>query len=130
MTEVSLQAYQVLDEIKQDQIYVELRSLNKIIETTYKDEIIAFNRAKQHYDQIMGEGGAYHPDYKAATQRLSLTKKALYDTNHMKKYVVLERQLQTMLNTFLTDLTRVISPHIKTPDIFGIIKKGGSCHVR
>lgn len=130
MTDLIIQAYHVRDEILHDEIYLELKRLDQSIALNYRNEIVSFNQAKESFDRIHQEGGMYHPDYKDASKKLSETKKALYETLEMKRYLELERKLQTELNTFLNDLTEAISPHIKTPDVFGIIKKGGSCHVR
>lgn len=130
MTDIIIQAYQVLDEILKDENYVEMKTLNQRIIQIYEKEILAFNHAKEAYSQVMQEGGTYHPDFKKYSSLLSETKKKLYETEEMKRYVFLEKSLQTEINAFLADLTDVVSPHIKTPDVFGIIKKGGSCHVR
>lgn len=130
MTDIIIQAYHVLDEILKDKNYVEMKILNQLIIKKYDEEIIAFNQAKETYSQMMQDGGTYHPDFKKYTSLLSETKKKLYETEEMKRYVYLEKTLQTEINAFLADLTDVVSPHIKTPDVFGIIKKGGSCHVR
>ncbi|MDD3068015.1 MAG: hypothetical protein RBQ78_02305 [Acholeplasmataceae bacterium] len=130
MTEIIIQAYQVLDEILKDEHYIEMKRLNQSIIKKYENEISAFNEAKDLYSQIMQEGGTYHPDFKRVSNLLSETKRKLYETDDMKRYVLLEKTLQTEINTFLADLTEFISPHMKTPDVFGIIKKGGSCHVR
>ncbi len=130
MTDIIIQAYHVLDEILKDKNYVEMKILNQLIIKKYETEIIAFNQAKETYSQMMQDGGTYHPDFKKYTGLLSETKKKLYETEEMKQYVYLEKTLQTEINAFLADLTDVVSPHIKTPDVFGIIKKGGSCHVR
>jgi len=130
MTEIIIQAYQVLDEILKDEHYIEMKRLNQSIIKKYENEISAFNEAKDLYSQVMQEGGTYHPDFKRVSNLLSETKRKLYETDDMKRYVLLEKSLQTEINTFLAELTEYISPHMKTPDVFGIIKKGGSCHVR
>ncbi|MBN2268733.1 MAG: hypothetical protein V3569_00080 [Acholeplasmataceae bacterium] len=130
MTEIIIQAYQVLDEILKDQNYIEMKTLNQEISKKYDHEINVFNQAKESYTQMMQDGGTYHPDFKKYSNLLSDTKRKLYETEEMKRYVLLEKTLQTEINAFLAELTEVVSSHIKTPDVFGIIKKGGSCHVR
>lgn len=129
MTEIILQTYQVLDEIKNDPKYIELKRLDKLIVDNYRIEIIDFQSAKISYDQIMQEGGAYHPDFKEAANKLSETKKALYSKEEMKRYLDLEKKLQDELNDFLIKITSSISKYIKTPNKLGIVSKGGSCHV-
>ncbi len=130
MTEIIIQAYQVLDEIIKDKNYIEMKTLNQEIIKKYKSEINAFSQAKELYTQMMQDGGTYHPDFKKYSNLLSDSKRKLYETEEMKRYVLLEKTLQTEINSFLAELTEVVSSHIKTPDVFGIIKKGGSCHVR
>ena len=130
MTEIIIQAYQVLDEIIKDKNYIEMKTLNQEIIKKYKSEINAFSQAKELYTQMMQDGGTYHPDFKKYSNLLSDSKRKLYETEEMKRYVLLEKTLQTEINSFLAELTEVVSSHIKTPDVFGIIKKGGICHVR
>ena len=130
MTEIIMQAYQVLDEIKSDETYLKIKSFNRLVSELYQKETEAFQKARLHYDQVMAEGGTYHPDFKDTIKKLSETKSILYSKEEVKTYFELEKKFETELNDFLHDLTQAVSSHIKTPDKLGIIKKGGSCHVR
>ncbi|MCF7930415.1 MAG: YlbF family regulator [Acholeplasmataceae bacterium] len=130
MTDIIMQAYQVLDEIKNDPMYQAIKSFDQMIIRLYQDEITKFQEAKKAYDQIMNEGGTYHPDYKETIKLFSQAKSELYQKPEVVTYFELERQFQDELNAFLTDLSRSVSNHITTPNKLGIVTKGGSCHVR
>ncbi|MDI6452927.1 YlbF family regulator [Peloplasma aerotolerans] len=130
MTDIIIQAYHVLDEIKGDSKYIEIKALDQLICKKYEKEIENFQKAKQNYDQVMTDGGGYHPDFKEAVKQFSDTKTILYNKDEVKQYFKVEKEFQDELNTFLFELTQSVSNHIKTPDKMGIIKKGGSCHVR
>jgi cell fate (sporulation/competence/biofilm development) regulator YlbF (YheA/YmcA/DUF963 family) len=130
MTDIIMQAYQVLDELKIDTNYLLMKSLDKEISSRYPKEIEAFQKAKKIYEDVLETGGTYHPDYKEAVRNLSLTKAELYQKAEVKKYLEAEKSFQDMINTFLNEMTQSVSSHIKTPNKLGIVQKGGSCHVR
>lgn len=130
MTDIIIQAYQVLDELKQDTNYLLMKSLDKEIASCYSKEIGAFQTAKKIYEDVLSTGGTYHPDYKEAVKNLSLAKAELYQQDEVKRYLEAEKSFQEMLNTFLNEMTQSVSSHIKTPNKLGIVQKGGSCHVR
>lgn len=130
MTDIIMQAYNVLDAFKQDPHYMTMKTLDKEIEIKYQKEIERFKQAKLAYDDIMATGGTYHPDYKEAAKKLSLTKTDLYQKPAVVRYVEAERKFQEIINTFLNEMTHAVSSHIKTPNKLGIVQKGGSCHVR
>ena len=129
MTDIIIKAYDVLDEFLEDPSLPEIKKLNQSIDKLYKNEVKAFNDAKTKYEQVLNEGGTYHPDYKQCVKILSETKKALYETKDVKRYLELELALEAKLNAFLNDISKTISEHVPTPNKFGMIKKGGSCHV-
>lgn len=130
MTDIILQAYQVLDEIRKDPMYDTIKTLDRHIGTLYAKEIDAFQKAKSDYESVMSSGGSYHPDFKDAVRKFSEAKAILYDKPEVKTYFETERTFQESLNQFLSDLSRAVSSHVKAPDAMGIVKKGGSCHVR
>lgn len=131
MTEHILQAYNVLDEIKENPIYQEIKKLNQEMLDLYPKEIDAFQTAKTTYEDVMQTGGSYHPDFKQTVQKFSQAKLELYSKEEVKRYFKLEKQFQDEINQFLQTLTDSVSSHIAMPDILGITKKGkGGCHVR
>lgn len=130
MTDIIMQTYNVLDEIKNDPMYKSIKSFDKLIVVKYKNEIKRFQDAKKTYDQIMFEGGIYHPNFKETVKLFSESKSDLYQKPEVIQYFELERQFQDQLNSFLTELSQAASNHITTPNKLGIVTKGGSCHVR
>jgi cell fate (sporulation/competence/biofilm development) regulator YlbF (YheA/YmcA/DUF963 family) len=130
MTDIIIQAYRAIDEIADDPRLIELKELNKAIETTHHREVEAFKRAKDTFERIENEGGAYHPDYKAASRMLSEAKQALYRIDAVKRYVELERQMNAELQAFLERIVGSISQEIKTLDNPWIKSKGGTCNAR
>jgi len=129
LTDIILKAYDVLDEFVRDSKFPEIKKYHQQIDQLYKKEIEAFNLAKITYQKIMDEGGTYHPDYKESVKKLSETKKHLYEQPEVKKYLALELELETEINEFLNTLSKTVSSHVPAPNKFGMIKKGGSCHV-
>lgn len=130
MTEIIMQAYNVLDEIINDPIYQSIKSFDKLIVSKYENEINKFQESKKAYDQVMSEGGTYHPDFKKTVKIFSEAKSNLYQKPEVIEYFELERQFQDQLNAFITELSHSVSNHITTPNKLGIVTKGGSCHVR
>lgn len=130
MTDIIMQAYNVLDELKTDPTYQAIKSFDKLIITKYKNEIQKFQDAKKTYDQIMSQGGTYHPDFKKVVKIFSEAKSDLYQKPEVVQYFELERQFQDQLNSFLAELSQSVSNHIAVPNKLGIVTKGGSCHVR
>ncbi|TNF08634.1 MAG: hypothetical protein EP317_02755 [Bacillota bacterium] len=130
MTDIILQAYEVLDEIKKDPRYQEIKKIDKIIMNTYQHEINHFSKSKEQYDEIMRQGGHYHPDFKEVVKTYSEAKNTLYSKEEVKRYFQLEKEIQDEINEFLITLSQSVSTHIKTPNKLGIVSKGGgSCHV-
>jgi len=130
MTDIIMQAYEVLDEIKKDTRYQEIKHMDTYIIKHFNQEIEHFQKAKTHYDSIVKEGGHYHPDFKEAVKAYSEAKKTLYEKEEVKRYFELEKLIQDDINEFIQKLAQSVSPHIKTPNKLGIVSKGGgSCHV-
>lgn len=124
-----MQAYRVLDEIKIDPIYQSIKKHNRLIIETYSEEIKKFQEAKSKYDQVMIDGGTYHPDFKQIAKEFGKAKSTLYQKPEVLHYFELEQSFQNDLNQFLVKLTESVSDHIKIPNKIGIVSKGGSCHV-
>ncbi len=129
MTDIILQAYNVVDEIVKDPEVIALKKLNKTIDKKFKSEIKAFSDAKEVYSDVMSTGGHYHPDFKAVTVKLSKAKLELYEKPEVSEYLKLEKKVETKLNDMLKKMTERISSHIPTPNAIGMVKKGGACHV-
>lgn len=130
MTDIIIQAFLVLDEIKKDPKYLLMKQLDLQIGKLYPNEIKAFQDSKKVYDEVMATGGSYHPDFKDVVQKFSKAKSVLYGKNEVSLYFQTEKELQEEINSFLKEMTDSTSSFIKTPDKLGIVQKGGSCHVR
>jgi cell fate (sporulation/competence/biofilm development) regulator YlbF (YheA/YmcA/DUF963 family) len=124
-----LQAYNVLDEILSDPIYLEIKKLDQYIGKHFEEDVALLRKTKERYDLVMSEGGSYHPDFKDTVKAYSEAKINLYSKEEVKRYFELEKEFQDQINDFLAELTQTVSSHIKTPNKLGIIAKGGSCHV-
>lgn len=129
MTEIIMKAYDVAEEIIETSSLKEIVRLNKSIDQLYPKEIELFERAKLKYQDVMNTGGTYHPDYKDVSKELSETKSNLYKQMEVDKYITLEREFEKELNDYIFEMTSIISDNIPSPNAFGIVKKGGSCHV-
>ncbi len=130
MTDIVMKAYDVADEIKAQPNFKEMVRLNKLIDRLYPEEIKAFEKAKETYEEVMSTGGSYHPDFKKVTQALSQAKQTLYDKPEVKAYRDIEFDFEKEINGFIFELSEKISDNIPSPNAFGIVKKGGSCHVK
>ncbi len=130
MTEIIMQAYQVLKELKLDSTYLAIKEYDKLILQKYQNEIQNFQIYKKEFEKVMNEGGAYHPSYKSVSKALSEAKIILYQKPEVIKYFDMEEKFQNELNQFLSDFTQAVSSHIKRPNKIGIVTKGGSCRVR
>ncbi|MCK9235748.1 MAG: hypothetical protein WC225_05215 [Acholeplasmataceae bacterium] len=128
MTEIIMKAYDVLEEILQDDKIHQLKVLDKEIESKYHADLKAFEQMKQIYNQVLNEGGAYHPDYAATLKTFSEMKKALYEKEEVARYLQIERKLEQELNAFLNDIAQIVSHYIPRPNPFGLFKKGGNHH--
>lgn len=130
MTDIIIQAYQVLEEIKKSPHYHIIKTGNQTILDHHSDLVESFQKAKSDYERIMEQGGQHHPDFKDTVKRLSTAKTNLHQQETVRQYLAAEQSFEAEINAFLHALSRAVSPHIKTPDKWGIIHKGGSCHVR
>jgi len=119
MTDIIMQAYHVLDEIKSDSVYQSIKTMDHLITQKYKDEIKRFRDANIAYDNIMSEGGTYHPDYKETVKIFINAKSDLYQKPEVIQYFEFERQFQEQLNLFLTSLSQSVSNHIASPIKWG-----------
>ncbi len=130
MTDIIIKAYDVLDDFLAHPAYLDMKVLDCEIKDKHQDLLIRFREAREVYEEIMAHGGTYHPDYKEAVKTLTETKKVLYESQEVKRYIGLEKVFENDLNDFLRDLASAISPHITTSGPLGLSMKGGSCHAR
>jgi len=125
--EILLKAYEVADEIKSSALFIELCELKKYIDQTYQTESTAYKKANDAFSEIQSLGGQYHPNFKKAVATLSIAKKELFEKQEVKRYLELERTLQSELDELSRTLANLVSDHVKAPNELGFLKES-SCH--
>lgn len=128
MTDLLLLAYDYLDYLRSLDNYQTYLKLNKSIKETYKSEFEELNKAKTSFEAVL-EVGRHHPDFKDVSKTYSNLSKELYSKPDLLKQVKINQELESRVNTFLKDLTNLISKNIPILNELGIItNKGGvSC---
>lgn len=126
---IILKAYEVADEIKSTQAYKDLVYYGHFMETHLKQEAEAYQKAMAKFQEVQSLGGSYHPDFKQTIAALGVAKRALYETEAVKKYLAAEREIQGLLDEISRDLGQAISSHVKVPNELGLFKENNSCHV-
>lgn len=128
MTEIILEAYHVLDEIKTSDTYIELLKLNSYITNNLNEEYLKYQNLKTKLDKIISMGAKFHPDFKEISTKLLIAKEALYSIKEVKKYLSLKGDVVKELNDFSRSLGSVISNNLNVPNELGIVKtKKGVC---
>lgn len=128
MTNIILTAYDVVDEIRDSENYVELDNLNKYIKKNLKSIYQKYIDLKVKFDDILSKGGKYHPDFKEVSQQLLIEKNNFYNNEYVKRHMVLQRKLQKELNILSNQIGSSISNNLSTPNEFGfVVSKKGSC---
>lgn len=116
--------YELIDEIKSNDIYIRLLELKVIID---KDDelnklIQDFNKVKLKYEEVT-KYGKYHPDLKKVQLELAKTKELLYSNEKIKEYKDLEKKLQSLLDEISSEIAQTVSSKIKHPNEIGLINK-------
>ena len=126
---ILVKAYEVADEIKSTEAFKDLIHYGEIMQTQLKNEVDAYQKATSKFLEVQSLGGQYHPDYKETIVALSKAKKALYETEAVRKYLAAEKVIQQTLDDLSRDLGQTISSHVKVPNELGLFKENNSCHV-
>lgn len=118
------QTYELVDEIKENEIYIRLVELKQLIET---DPVVVglvetFNKVKIKYEEVQ-KYGKYHPDLKKVSLELKDIKETLYTNVIIKEYKQLEKKLQKVLDEVSRTLAQTVSHKIKHPNEMGLINK-------
>jgi cell fate (sporulation/competence/biofilm development) regulator YlbF (YheA/YmcA/DUF963 family) len=131
MSDLIIQAYKVLQELKNETSYVQMQKLNEEMNIQYKIEIENFQTQKNAFYNIMENGGSYHPDFKTVSQKFQEAKKQLYEKDLVKQYFEAEKTFENILNIFVDQLTKSVSSYIESNNNkVSFQTKGGKCHVR
>ncbi len=124
MTQIIIQTYQVLDEIRNRADFVDLKKQEKQMMLNCAIAIELFQSEKKNYEEVMSRGGVYHPDYQKTIKAFSKAKAFLYEKKEVKDYLKQEKKVQTQLDELLLEITTAVSSYIK----IGFSNKGGSCN--
>lgn len=128
MNELILLAYDYLDEYRSKDIYQEFLLLDNKIKTEYQDVLKAFTLVKNEYDEVM-EIGRFHPDFKVVVKKYQNAKIELFSYDDIKRYLELEKMIESDLNETLKIFSDHISSNIPVFNELGFISgnKGGNC---
>jgi len=107
-TDVLDKAYILSDAIKDLDLYKELIVLNNEIEDKLKDKLMAFNKAKEDYNEAY-KYKDYHPSFKDYEKRLVLAKTELYSCELVKKYFSKYNELQSLLDSMFDEIKMSVS---------------------
>ena len=94
-----------IDDLKENVLVKRLKELNGIINTKYKDEVLAFNNLKEKFAEIK-QYGAFHPDYEKTKNELHYSRINLLSKPEVKEYKDKERALEKMLLDLSEEIKR------------------------
>lgn len=126
MTNITMLAYDYLDELRKDKQYQQLLLLNNKINSGFCNEIKVFNKAKKKYEDVI-QYGTYHPDFSEVTKEFSKRKMELYNLKEVKEYININNEIEKKVNSLLTTLAQSISTNIPVENELGLFSIGGSC---
>src|SRR5690554_3623918 len=130
MTEIINEIYNMIDKLINQSSYQKLKKMNEKIMTLYSDLINDYQNAKKKYDEVMEIGSYHHPDFKESAANLSKCKKELFEKLEVKEILALEKEIELQLNDLMSEIAKIISKQINTPNELGLIRgKKGENHV-
>lgn len=97
-----------VNKIINDDKFIRLKELKKVIDEKYKKEIIAFKNAEALYIDAKHHE-AYYPGFNEIKEKFILAKSNLYSKIEVSEYFKLEREIQSMINDDINDLKSSIS---------------------
>lgn len=101
--ELLMALYDMIDNIKNSEDYINYKNLERIIMDKYSKEVFEFNKAKDEYNKAL-EYGKYYPGLEKIKNNLFDKKKNLYTKDEMIKY----KELELKLDLLLEDINREI----------------------
>src|SRR5690554_2011454 len=122
MTKIISLTYDLLEELKEEENFKLLKQLNQEIEFKYISLINDYQLAKNNYDNIMDEGGIYHPDFKEIAQKYSLIKTELFSKEEVRTILKLEKEIELKMNSIITKISNTISDKFNTPNEIGLLR--------
>lgn len=105
--------YSLAEEIKNLDIYKEVKELNSLIEKELKNELEDFVIAKEKYYEAL-KYGEYHPSLEKYSKDLVEKKTILYSKEIVKKYNKKYNELQKIVNEILDKIKINMSNKFET----------------
>lgn len=105
--------YSLAEEIKNLDIYKEVKELNSLIEKELKNELEDFVIAKEKYYEAL-KYGEYHPSLEKYSKDLVEKKTILYSKEIVKKYNKKYNELQKIVNDILDKIKINMSNKFET----------------
>ncbi|WP_162151096.1 hypothetical protein [Haploplasma modicum] len=124
MTNLTMLAYDYLDELRMDKNYIDYLKINKEIKENYKDELIKINEYKVAFEEVLSYG-TYHPDFKEISEKYSNYSKELFSQPIFIEQLRLNTLIEHQINEFIKKITNSISSYIPYPNEYGMISKKG-----
>ena len=63
-TKIINKAYDLADELKETEIYQEMKRLDELIKRKYERELKEYHETFIKFEEVYNVGGIYHPDFK------------------------------------------------------------------
>jgi cell fate (sporulation/competence/biofilm development) regulator YlbF (YheA/YmcA/DUF963 family) len=116
--------YDLVDEIKSKEEYIELLELKKVMDSDpyIIDLLDRFNKSKNKFEEV-SKYGKYHPDLKQVQLDLAEVKTEVFTNKIIQKYKKMEKELQKILDEASRQIAQGVSPNIKHPNDMGLINK-------
>lgn len=116
--------YELIDDIKQSDVYLQLVDLNMTIKESaeIQEKQRLFLKLRDKYEDVK-KYGKYHPDLKRIQHEFSIAKEALYNIDEVKRYKQNEKELQKVLDQISIELGQSVSSLIPVPNEIGLISK-------
>ena len=105
--EIITLTYQWLDELKASKDYQKMVELNNLIKTKYKKELKEYHTTFKQFEAVF-KYGTYHPDFKTVSKQYQQAKIALFETEEVKTYFELEKNINETLNKLSNALNDII----------------------
>lgn len=119
-TKIINTTYDLADQIKESELYQEMKNLDKIIKTKYENELKEYQRTFILFDEVFSTGGVYHPDFNKVNKEYKRAKQTLFTKEEVRKYFLCEQKLNKMLKEVSDEIKNTVSNY---KDF-----KGGYCH--
>lgn len=119
-TKIINKAYDLADELKETEIYQEMKRLDELIKRKYERELKEYHETFIKFEEVYNVGGIYHPDFKRVSLAYKEKKELLFSKEEVKEYFILEGKM----NELLKEISQEITSNASNYQEF----KGGICN--